>query len=69
MSADLNGSTGRDLRWVAARLGLSRHTVRAMARRRELAHVRIGRRLIFYESDVAAYLSRHRVEAREAAGR
>jgi excisionase family DNA binding protein len=70
MSADLNGNEGHDLKWAAARLGLSPHTVRALARRRELSHVRIGRRLVFYEGDLAAYVARHRVEARaEAAGR
>lgn len=70
MSAvELNGDEGHDLRWTARRLGLSPHTVRALARRRELAHVRAGRRLVFFEADCAEYLRRHRVEAREAAGR
>jgi excisionase family DNA binding protein len=59
---DLNGNEGHDLPWAAKRLGLSVHTVRALARRRELAHVRAGRRLIFYEADCADYLRRHRVE-------
>ena len=69
MNADLNGSTGRDLRWVAARTGLSVHTIRALARRRAIAHYRLGRRLVFQEKDVLAYLERHRVEAREPVGR
>jgi excisionase family DNA binding protein len=68
--SDLNGATGRDLRWVAARMGLSPHTVRQLARRRALAHYKIGRRLVFVEADVVAYMQRHRVEARpEAVGR
>jgi excisionase family DNA binding protein len=58
------GGEGHNLRWAARRLGVSPHTVRALARRRALAHVRAGRRLIFYETDIAEYLRRHRVEAR-----
>jgi excisionase family DNA binding protein len=65
MSADLNGATGRDLDYAAAFLGLSKHTVRALVRRRELTHYRLGRRLVFKEGDLSAYLQRHRVEARE----
>jgi excisionase family DNA binding protein len=70
MTADLNGATGRDLRYAAAFLGLSPHTVRALARRRALVHYRIGRRLIFKDADLSAFLTRHRVEARlESAAR
>ena len=63
---DLNGVTGHDLEYAAAFLGLSKYTVRALARRRELAHFRLGRRLVFKEPDLEAYLRRHRVEARPA---
>jgi excisionase family DNA binding protein len=65
-AAELNGSTGRDLKWAAAFTGLSVHTVRALARRHELAHFRLGRRLIFREADLAAYMAAHRVEATAA---
>jgi hypothetical protein len=69
VSAELNGDHGHNLKWAAARAGISPHTMRQKARRREIAHVRIGRRLVFYEKDVADYLQRHRVEAREMTGR
>lgn len=62
--SDLNGSTGRDLRYASLFLGVSPHTVRALARRKELAHFRIGRRLIFKDTDLQQYLDRHRVEAK-----
>jgi excisionase family DNA binding protein len=55
---------GRDLGYTAKAVGLSPHTVRALARRRELSHYKLGRRLIFRDSDIAEYLRRHRVEAR-----
>jgi hypothetical protein len=69
-TADLNGQTGRDLKYAAAYLGLSPHTVRSLARRRLLAHYRLSRRLVFKDADLSAFLLRHRVpEAWEAAGR
>jgi excisionase family DNA binding protein len=68
-AAELNGATGRDLRYAAGFLGLSPHTVRALARRRALAHFRLGRRLIFKDADLEGYLSKHRVEARPEAAR
>jgi excisionase family DNA binding protein len=58
-----NGAAGHNLRYAAAFLGLSPHTVRSLARRRQLAHFRIGRRLIFKLADLEQYLDRHRVEA------
>jgi excisionase family DNA binding protein len=66
MSADLNGDCGHDLEYAAAYLGISKHTVRALARRRELEHYRVGRRLVFKDAQLRAYLDRHRVEARKA---
>jgi excisionase family DNA binding protein len=66
VSADLNGGTGRDLRYAALVLGISPHTVRQLVRRRQLTHYRIGRRLIFRDDDLQHYLDRHRVEARAA---
>jgi excisionase family DNA binding protein len=64
--ADLNGDQGHDLPWLAKRLGLSIFTCRALIRQREIGHVRAGRRIVVYEKDAAEFLSRHRVEAREA---
>jgi excisionase family DNA binding protein len=63
VSADLNGATGRDLRYAASFLGLSPHTVRQLARRRVIGHYRLGRRLVFKDHDLSAYLRQHRVEA------
>lgn len=62
--ADLNGATGRDLKYAGAFTGLSPHTIRALVRRKMLAHYRVGRRLIFRDSDLQAFLDRHRVEAK-----
>jgi len=64
-SANLNGATGRDLRYAAAFLGISPHTVRALARRKALAHYRVSRRLIFKDADLQAFLDRHRVDAKQ----
>ena len=41
-------------------------TLRAAARRRELGHTRIGRRLLFTDADLRDYLERRRVEAEGA---
>lgn len=62
--SDLNGSTGRDLKYAAAFTGLSAHTVRALARRKMLSHFRLGRRLIFKDADLEAFMASRRVEAR-----
>lgn len=62
MSDSPNGATGHDLKYAAAFLGISPFTVRALARRKELAHYRLGRRLVFKDGDLQAYLDRHRVE-------
>lgn len=59
-----NGTSGRDLRYAALFMGLSVHTVRQKARRGELAHYRLGRRLVFKDTDLEAFMARHRVEAR-----
>lgn len=66
---DLNGASGRDLKFAAEFLGLSVHTVRALARRRLIGHYRLGRRLVFKEPDLVEYLRQHRVEPQEAASR
>ena len=38
-------------------------TLRAAARRRELGHTRLGRKLLFTEADLREYLGQQRVEA------
>lgn len=48
-------------RWLA----VSKHTLRAWCRQRRIAHVRAGRRLVFFADDLRAFAARHRVEARE----
>jgi len=63
MSDSPNGTTGRDLKYGAAFLGLSPHTLRALARRKAITHYKIGRRLVFKDQDLQEYLDRHRVEA------
>ena len=45
-------------------LGVSPHTLRLYARQRRIAHVRIGRRLLFMPEDLQEFLRQHRVEAR-----
>ena len=62
MSADLNGATGRNLGYAATFMGLSKHTVRALARRRAIAHYRIGRRLVFKDADLEVFMATRRVE-------
>jgi excisionase family DNA binding protein len=57
------GATGRDLNYAATFTGLSKFTVRALARRRALAHYRLGRRLVFKDEDLLEYMRRNRVEA------
>src|SRR5262249_19876442 len=58
----VDGGPARDLDYAAAFLGLSKHTVRALTRRRRLAHFRLGRRLVFRDADLEDYMRRHRVE-------
>ena len=43
------------------RLGLTGRTVLDMARHREIAHVKIGRRIRFTEQHIADYLAAHTV--------
>jgi len=64
--ADLNGDTGRDLGYAASFLGVSKFTVRALVRRRAIEHFRIGRRLVFKDASLRAYMERCRVAVQEA---
>jgi excisionase family DNA binding protein len=64
MSDSPNGASGRNLTYAGKFLGLSPHTVRQLARRQQLAHFRIGRRLIFKDSDLEAFMASRRVEAK-----
>lgn len=49
---------------AAARLGVSKHTLRGWLRRRLLAHFRLGRRVLVSEADLRDFLASRRVEAR-----
>lgn len=50
---------------AAARLGVGKTAVYSLIRRRDIAHLRIGRSVRLREADVAAYLLSSRVEARD----
>jgi excisionase family DNA binding protein len=58
---------GRDLEHAAAVTGLSKFTVRLKARRGEIAHFKLGRRLVFRDADLEEYMRRHRVDVRPVA--
>jgi excisionase family DNA binding protein len=58
-------SPGRDLRGAARQMGISPHTVRMLVRQKALAHYRVGRRIVIFDSDIAAFMARRRVAARE----
>jgi excisionase family DNA binding protein len=52
---------------AAVRLGVSPHTLRAWAvYQHRIAHVRLGRRILFRPVDVEAFEQANRVEARPA---
>ena len=54
------------LREAAKILRCGQSTLRAAARRREIAHTRLGRKLLFAEADLRDYLEQRRVEAEAA---
>ncbi len=54
---------------AAERLGISKHTARALIRRRAFAVLRVGRRIVIDAEDLAAYERSCRVEARAGAAR
>lgn len=66
--SDLNGDAGHDLTYAAAYCGLSPHTIRALARRKAIAHYRVGRRLVFKDADLASFMADRRVEANTGGG-
>src|SRR5262245_41095329 len=51
------------LREAARILRCGQSTLRGAARRRQIGHLRQGRRLMFSEADLAAYIGARRVEA------
>jgi excisionase family DNA binding protein len=57
-----NGEAGRNLTYAGGFLGLSPHTVRLLVKRRELSHYRLGRRLVFRDEDLRAFMAARRVE-------
>jgi excisionase family DNA binding protein len=50
---------------AAARIGVSRHTLRSWLRLRRLPYIRAGRRILLAPEDVESFLQSHRVEARD----
>jgi excisionase family DNA binding protein len=54
---------------AAARLGVSKFTVRAWLRQRRLPYYQLGRRQVLDAEDVERFLREHRVEARDPGGR
>lgn len=45
------------------RLGRSESSMRRMVKNREIGYVRVGGRLMFSDSDIAAFIARNRVPA------
>jgi excisionase family DNA binding protein len=58
----IHGEALLDIAAAAERLGLSEHTVRAMARQRKIAFVRLGARILFRPQDLAHYIEAHLVQ-------
>ncbi len=54
---------------AAARLGVSRYTVRSWVRQRRLEHYRLGRRVVISQAEVERFLAVNRVPARDEVGR
>jgi excisionase family DNA binding protein len=46
-----------DAAWMATQLGLTAQTIKRMAGRREIPHVRVGRRIRFTEQNLADYIA------------
>ena len=49
---------------AAAMIGVSHYTLRAWLRQRRLAHLRLGRRILFDPADLARFIDASRVPAR-----
>ena len=58
-----------DVAEAGRQLGISRHTVRSLIRRRELGAYRVGRRIVLDEDNISRYLAAHRILGRHEAGR
>ena len=52
-----------DAEWAGERLGLSATTILDMARRKNLPHVKVGRRVRFTEQNIEDYIAAHTVRA------
>jgi len=52
-----------DVSQAAARLHVSRSYLYQLVDRREISHVRLGRRLLFHEDQLQAYVDAHTVSA------
>ena len=52
---------------AAVIIGVSRYTLRAWLRQRRLAHIRLGRRVLFDLIDLDKFISANRIAARDEA--
>jgi excisionase family DNA binding protein len=52
-----------DIYDTGERLSVSESTIRRMVAHREIGHVRVGGRLMFSDSDIAAFIERNRTPA------
>ena len=67
-------ATGEDRRLLsvveaAGMIGASQYTLRAWLRQRRLAHLRLGRRILFDPADLARFVQANRVAGRDEACR
>jgi excisionase family DNA binding protein len=65
-------ATGEDRRLLsvveaAGMIGVSQYTLRAWLRQRRLAHLRLGRRVLFDPTDLARFIASNRVAASDEA--
>lgn len=50
---------------AASKIGISRAKLYQLAQRHEIAHFRIGGKILFSDADIQEFLSKNRVEAAE----
>jgi excisionase family DNA binding protein len=63
-----HGIDGKKLNLLQAAelLGVSSHTIRSWTRQKKIPFYRCGRRIVFCQGDIEAFLDRCRVEQRES---
>ncbi|MBM4340325.1 MAG: helix-turn-helix domain-containing protein [Deltaproteobacteria bacterium] len=55
----------KSVKQAAEQLGISPHTIRAWVAQRRIPHVRLSRRVLFRERDLANFVNKNLVEERE----